>query len=60
MLPISEISLPFSQPRNSSTVANHPNENDVICKRGKEFFNHSGNRRFRSILASRADEYNQA
>lgn len=60
MLPISEISLPFSQPRNSSTVANHPNENGVICKRDKEFFNHSGNRRFRSILASRADEYNQA
>ena len=37
-----------------------PGDCDVICGRGRNVFNHSGNERFRTIVAGYLDRYNQA
>jgi hypothetical protein len=37
-----------------------PGENDVICGRGRNVFNHIGNDSFRTIVAGYLDHYNQA
>lgn len=54
-------------PRNSTDVSLQestllpidfvPSENDVICVRGSECFNHIGNQRFRHIVDQRLDKY---
>jgi len=37
-----------------------PRSNDVICSRGAESYNHEGNRRFRSLIDLRINEYKEA
>ena len=37
-----------------------PGENDVICGRGNECFNHIGNKRFRNIIESKIGLYSMA
>lgn len=34
-----------------------PSENDVICARGKEVYNHEGNRRFRTLVKKHLNTY---
>lgn len=36
-----------------------PSEDDVICARGKEVFNHEGNRRFRTLVKKHLDTYSK-
>eukprot|EP00523_Entomoneis_sp_CCMP467_P023275 CAMPEP_0168830644 /NCGR_PEP_ID=MMETSP0727-20121128/1636_1 /TAXON_ID=265536 /ORGANISM="Amphiprora sp., Strain CCMP467" /LENGTH=361 /DNA_ID=CAMNT_0008883879 /DNA_START=66 /DNA_END=1151 /DNA_ORIENTATION=- len=37
-----------------------PGEHDVICGRGKQVYQHEGNVRFRSLVAERMNEYDEA
>ena len=37
-----------------------PGEYDVICSRGKQYYNHIGNIRFRTMIENRVDQYCRA
>jgi len=37
-----------------------PSDNDVICGRGKQYQNHSGNKKFRKIIDSNLERYDKA
>mmetsp|Transcript_25167 Transcript_25167/g.35446 ORF Transcript_25167/g.35446 Transcript_25167/m.35446 type:complete len:655 (+) Transcript_25167:122-2086(+) len=37
-----------------------PSDNDVICGRGKQYQNHSGNKKFRKIIDANLDRYDMA
>lgn len=41
----------------SSATVTHPNDNDVLCGRGKFTLNHEGNRRFRLLIGANLDRY---
>ena len=44
----------------SSVAVIVPSTNDILCGKGKSFFNHEGNKRFRDILDKYINAYIQA
>lgn len=49
----------FDQPRELDADF-RPGRNDVICSKGAESYNHAGNNRFRKLILSQLERYEQA
>lgn len=62
LLPLTVTSLPFGTASNNGTPSNNdgPRQNDVVCARGKRYWEHPGNVAYRRLIAQAKNQYSHA